>query len=362
MIMEVGVIAASGYTGGETVRLLLSHPKVKLNYITSRRLISKYFHSVYPNLRNISTLKFEEYNIVKVKEKCDVVFLAVPHGISQDMVPELLEVGLKVIDLSADFRIKDDKIYQEYYKKTHSHPELLKSENTVYGLPELHREEIKNANLVAVAGCQSSSAIYGLYPLIKEGIIQTNNIIVDSKTGSSGSGAVVNEASHHPIRANSIRPYKMTGHRHTAEIEQELTLILKSNKSRNEQVKVGFSAHGVNLVRGILSTSHVFYDDSTDVSEKILFNAYRTAYGEEPFVRLINQKVGIFRLPDPKLIIGTNYCDVGFQIDEHLNRIVVLCALDNLVKGAAGNAIQCMNIMYGFPETSGLEFPGYFPL
>ncbi|MFW9898170.1 MAG: N-acetyl-gamma-glutamyl-phosphate reductase [Candidatus Thorarchaeota archaeon] len=357
--MEVGVIAASGYAGSEAVRILLSHPKVNLNYITSRKLISKYFYSVYPNLRKISTLKFEEYNIIKAKEKCDIVFLAVPHGISQDMVPELLEVGLKVIDLSADFRIKDEKIYQKYYKKEHSHPELL--DKFIYGLPEFHREELKKANLVAVAGCHASSAIYGLYPLIKEGLIQTNNIIVDSKTGSSGSGANINESTHHPIRANSIRPYKMTGHRHTAEIEQELTLILKSKNNRNDQVKVGFSAHAVNLVRGILSTCHVFFDDSMDLNEKILYNVFRTAYKDDPFVRLINQKIGIFRLPDPKLIIGTNFADVGFKIDDHMNRIVVLCALDNLVKGAAGNAVQCMNIMCGFPETTGLEFPGYFP-
>ncbi len=358
--MEVGVIAASGYAGGEAVRILSSHPKVNLNYITSRRLVSKYFHFIYPNLRNILSLKFEPYNLEKIKEKCDIVFLAVPHKISQDMVPELLEAGLKVIDLSADFRIKDIKIYQKYYKKEHSHPELI--EKAIYGLPELHREEIKSADLVAVAGCHASSAIYGLYPLVKEGLIQVNNIIVDSKTGSSGSGASFNESSHHPIRANSIRPYQMTGHRHTAEIEQELTLVSKLYNNTNQIVRVGFSAHAVNLVRGILSTCHVFFDESKEISEKILFNAYRTAYRNEPFIRLITQKAGIFRLPDPKIIIGTNYCDVGFQIDDHMNRIVVLCTLDNLVKGAAGNAVQCMNIMCGFPETTGLEFPGYFPL
>ncbi len=357
--MEVGVIAASGYAGGEAVRLLSSHPNVDLNYITSRKLISKYFHSIYPNLRNILNLKFEEYSIEKAKEKCDIVFLAVPHGISQGMVPELLESGLKVVDLSADFRLKDKNIYQTYYKNEHSHPELL--DKAVYGLPELHREEIKKANLIAVAGCHASSAIYGLYPLVNENLIQVNNIIVDSKTGSSGSGASINESTHHPIRANSIRPYKMTGHRHTAEIEQELTLILKKKNKLKQEVKVGFSAHAVNLVRGILSTSHVFFDDTRKIDEKVLFKAYRRIYNNEPFIRLVNQKTGVFRLPDPKLIIGTNYSDIGFQIDTRMNRIVVLCALDNLVKGTAGNAIQCMNIMCGFPETSGLEFPGFFP-
>ncbi|MHA1293128.1 MAG: N-acetyl-gamma-glutamyl-phosphate reductase [Promethearchaeota archaeon] len=356
MDVRVGVIAASGYAGGETVRLLSFHPKVKLNYITSRRLISKYFHSIYPNLRNVLNLKFEEYNINKAREKCDIIFLAVPHKISQDIAPELLDVGLKVIDLSADFRIKNANIYKKYYKKEHTHPELL--EKAVYGLPELHRDRIKNAKLVAVAGCHASSAIYSLYPLVKEDIIQLDKIIIDSKTGSSGSGTVANEASHHPIRANSIRPYKMTGHRHTAEIEQELFYVSKNKK----QVKVGFSAHGVNLVRGILSTSHVFLKDSLEIDERFLFKIYRTFYRDEPFIRLINKNKGIFRLPDPKIIVGTNYCDIGFQLDTHTNRIVILSALDNLVKGAAGNAIQCMNIMCKFPEKTGLEFTGFFPL
>jgi len=355
MEYNVGVVAASGYAGGEAVRLLSSHPKVKLNYITSRKLISKYFHSVYPNFRNISNLKFEEYNLKDAKERCDIVFLAVPHKVSQDIVPDLLDAGLKVVDLSADFRIKDEKIYQKYYKKEHSHPELL--ESAVYGIPELHRAEIKKADLVAVAGCQASCAIYGIYPLVKEGLIQVNNIIIDSKTGSSGSGASFNESSHHPIRANSIRPYKMTGHRHTAEIEQELSFFCT-----NKKVRVGFSAHGVNLVRGILSTSHVFFDESIGMDEKTLFKAYRAAFKDEPFLRLVNQKTGIFRLPDPKIIVGTNYCDVGFQVDSNMNRIVILSALDNLVKGTAGNAVQCMNLMCGFPETTGLEFPGYYPL
>ncbi len=355
MKVNVGVIAASGYAGGEAVRLLSFHPNVNLTYITSRKMTTKFFHTVYPNFRNVSNLKFEEYDPEKAKEKCDIVFLGVPHRVSQDMVPELLEVGLKVIDLSADFRIKNKEIYQKYYKKEHSNPEFI--DKAVYGIPELHREELKKTNLVAVAGCQAACAIYGIFPLIKAGLVDVNKIIIDSKTGSSGSGASYNEASHHPIRANSIRPYKLTGHRHIAEIEQELSLI-----SGGKKVKVGFSAHGVNLVRGILSTAHLFYDDSIDMDEKMLFKVYRGAFRDEPFIRLINQKTGIYRLPDPKIIIGTNYVDVGFQIDDNINRIVVVSALDNLIKGTAGNAIQCMNIMCDFPETMGLNFPGYFPL
>ncbi|TFF98628.1 MAG: N-acetyl-gamma-glutamyl-phosphate reductase [Promethearchaeota archaeon] len=360
MTIDVGIVAASGYAGGEAVRLLFNHPKVNLNYITSRKLIGKYFHTTYPNFRKISNLKFEKYTVENIQEKCDVIFLATPHGVSQEMVPELLATGIKIIDLSADFRLNDTQIYHKYYKKNHSHPELF--ERAVYGLPELHRNEIKNAELVAVAGCQASSAIYGLYPLIKEGFIQINNVIIDSKTGSSGSGSSVNKANQHAIRANSIRPYKMTGHRHTAEIEQELSRIINREEYPDPTVRAGFSAHAVNLVRGILSTSHVFIRDDKDINEKDLFKAYRKHIRDEPFLRLINQRTGEFRLPDPKIIIGTNFCDIGFQLDNHLNRIVVLCTLDNLIKGTAGNAVQCMNIMYDFPETMGLEFPGYFPL
>jgi N-acetyl-gamma-glutamyl-phosphate/LysW-gamma-L-alpha-aminoadipyl-6-phosphate reductase len=359
MTLNVGVVGASGFAGGETVRILSQHPKVNLNYITSRRLVGKYFHSIYPNLRNLVDYQFEEYNVKTAQEKCDVIFLATPHGVSQDMVPSLLEVGLKVIDLSADFRLKNPTIYKKYYKKEHSHPELFS--DAVYGLPELHRDQIKDAYLVAIAGCHASSAIYGLFPLIREGLIELTNIIVDSKTGSSGSGASVNESTHHPIRANSIRPYKMTGHRHTAEIEQELNLQINESTIKERKVKVGFSAHAVNLVRGILSTSHAFIAEDVEVSNKILFKTYRRAFRDEPFLRLINQNTGVFRLPDPKIIAGTNYCDVGFELDNHLNRIVVLCTLDNLIKGTAGNAIQSMNIMYRFPENMGLEFSGYYP-
>ncbi|MBN1215239.1 MAG: N-acetyl-gamma-glutamyl-phosphate reductase [Candidatus Lokiarchaeota archaeon] len=360
MKINIGIVAATGYAGGEAVRLLSAHPNVELKYITSRRLVGKYFHSIYPNFRKISDLKFEDFNIEQAKKKCDTIFLATPHGVSQSIVPSLLEAGIRVIDLSADFRLKDSVIYKTYYKREHSNPELL--EKAVYGLPELHREEIKKANLVAVAGCHASSAIYGLYPLVKENLIHTNNIIIDSKTGSSGSGSNINDSSHHPVRANSIRPYKMTGHRHTAEIEQELSYFNSSKEKNEEILKIGFSAHGVNLVRGILSTSHVFYREDLDITEKLLFKTFREAYQNEPFLRFINQKTGLFRLPDPKIIAGTNYCDIGFQLDDHMNRIVVLCALDNLVKGTAGNAIQCMNIMHNFSETTGLEFTGYYPL
>ncbi|MBD3196923.1 MAG: N-acetyl-gamma-glutamyl-phosphate reductase [Candidatus Lokiarchaeota archaeon] len=359
-MINVGVIAASGYAGAETVRLLLNHPQVNLNYITSRRFVGKYFHTIYPNLRKISKLKFEELDIEEAAEKCDVTFLATPHGISQEFVPTLMERGLKIIDQSADFRLNNKHKYKEYYKKEHGAAYLFKE--AVYGLPELHRYEIRNANLIAVAGCHASSAIYGLYPLISEGLIDIEKIIIDSKTGSSGSGATSNKSTHHPVRANSIRPYKMTNHRHTAEIEQELALFKNKNEYENNVVRVGFSAHAVNLVRGILSTIHIFYNENREIDNKKLFRIYRKYYENEPFLRLINQNTGVFRLPDPKIVKGTNYCDIGFELDPHMNRIVVLSALDNLIKGTAGNAVQCLNIMNGLDEKTALEFPGFFPL
>lgn len=358
--MKVGIIGGSGFAGGTLLQILLMHPNAEVTNVTSRSLIGKYIHSVHPNLRNISkNIKFSALKSQKLADECELVFTAIPHGTAHKIIPDLLEIGLKVIDLSADYRIKDQSIYESYYGE-HTSPEYI--DQAVYGMPELHRKDIKNAKLIAGPGCHASSAIYALAPLVNEGIISTDSIIVDSKTGSSGSGHKVSEASHHPFRENSIRPYKMTGHRHTAEIEQELTFVENKLSYKNSvDVHVGFSAHGVNLIRGILSTCHVFIKNGIEIEEKMLYKAYRKFYRKEPFIRFVKQRTGLYQLPDPKLIGGTNYADVGFELDHHLNRIVALCALDNLVKGAAGNAVQCMNIMTGIDEKTGLDFPGLFP-
>jgi len=365
--LRVGIVGGSGFAGGTLLQLLLMHGNVEVTMVTSRSLVGKYVSSVHPNLRSIGkNLKFELLKNETIKEKCDYVFLAIPHGTSHTSTPELIKTGVKIIDLSADFRIKNPKEYEQYYSP-HQALDLLAKPTTVYGMPELHREQIKNANLVAVPGCHASSAIYALAPLVKEGFIETDRIIVDSQTGSSGSGHEVSEATHHPFRENSIRPYGMTGHRHTPEIEQELGCAAHNMKyeATDEEgknaIKVGFSAHGANIIRGILSTSQVFIKPGLELDEKTVIKAYRNFYKDEPFVRFIKQSTGIFQLPDPKLIGGTNYADVGFELDHHIKRIVALCALDNLVKGAAGNAVQCLNIMAGFKETQGLEFPGLFP-
>ncbi|MHA1309685.1 MAG: N-acetyl-gamma-glutamyl-phosphate reductase [Candidatus Helarchaeota archaeon] len=348
--MKVGIVGASGYTGGELIRLLLGHPEVEIQYITSRRYIDKYVHTIHPNLRHISNIKFEKFEIDKANN-CDLIFLAVPHGASMSLVPSILETGIKVIDLSADFRLEDEAIYNKYYGE-HSCPELLKKR--VYGLPELYRNEIKNASLVACCGCMATSVILGLAPIINADFVDKKHISADSKIGSSGAGKKFNFATHHPERNNVVRPYKPTGHRHTAEMNQELSKIA------NEQISIAFSAHGVSMVRGILTTIQVFTNRT--VEDRELWKLFRAKYNNEPFVRIIKQKVGNFRLPDPKIVIGSNFCDVGFEIDESMNRIVVLSALDNLIKGASGSAVQSMNIMFGFDETMGLVFPGIHPI
>lgn len=358
--MRVGIVGASGFAGGELIRLLTFHPEVELTYVTSRSYAGKLVSTLHPNLAGQTRLKFQGYTPDQAQAQCDLIFLAVPHKAAQNLVPGLLEVGLKVVDLSADFRLRAQRDYEQYYCP-HKCPDLLAK--AVYGMPELHKAEIRGADLVANIGCHAGAAIYGLAPLAKEGALPTQPIIVDSKTGSSGSGASVNESTHHPLRSGSIRPYKLVNHRHTAEIEQELSALLPGSASR--QVQVGFSAHGINIVRGIASSIHLVYtldeDQFARIDDRFLFKTFRKFYGDAPFLRVVKRSAGVFRLPDPKLIAGTNYCDVGFEIDPHLPRLVVVTALDNLIKGAAGNAVQCMNLMAGFDETTGLTFPGLYP-
>jgi len=280
------------------------------------------------------------------------VFVSTPHGVSSSFVSQLLDVGLKVIDLSADFRLKNSEDYTKWYGWSHKHPELL--EKAVYGLPELHRKEIEKAQLVATPGCMAATGILAVAPLIKTGWIEQNRIVMDFKVGSSGAGGKPSLSSHHPEHYSVVRPYKPVGHRHTAEIEQELNLLTK------EKVQVAMSAHAVNMVRGILGTTHVFLKTHVMLAE--VWRIYRGFYEQEPFIRLVRDRKGVFRYPDPKIIVGSNYCDIGFEIDENMNRLVLLSALDNLMKGAAGTAVQDMNIMCGWDEKQGLAHPGLHPI
>lgn len=349
---RVGVVGASGYTGGELLRILVRHPEVEVKIATSREYADEYVFRVHPNLRGLTDLKFAPLDLKRIANECDIVFTSTPHGASAKITPQLLEVGVKVIDLSADFRLKDPKKYEEWYGWKHPKPELL--QEAALGLPELHREEVKKARLIACPGCMSTAAILALAPLVKAELIELNRIVVDAKIGSSGGGAKPSPATHHAERFGVIRPYAPAGHRHCAEIEQEIGLIA------GRDVKVAMSAHAVNIVRGILVTAHTFA--VRKVSQSELWKAYRGMYGEEPFVRIVKDRKGLYRLPDPKVVVGTNFCDVGFELDERLNRIIALSAVDNMVKGASGQAVQCLNITLGIDERTALDLPGFHPI
>ena len=350
--MRVGIIGGSGYVGGELLRLLLFHPQVGVTMVTSRQYAGEFVFGVHPNLRGATQLKFLPMNLSNLAKNCDLVFTATPHGSSVNLVPKLLEMGLKVIDMSADFRLKNPDDYVEWYGWKHSHPELLKE--AVYGLTELHREEIKNARLIACPGCMAIATILGLAPLVKAEVMEKDRVVVDAKIGSSGAGSVPSLASHHPERFGGVRPYKPVGHRHTAEIEQELNLLT------NKPITISFSTHAVNMVRGILSTIHVFPTKS--LTDKDVWKIYRSFYQGEPFVRLVKYKKGLHRLPDPKVVMGTNFCDIGFEFDPHTNRLVILSAIDNIMKGAAGQGVQCLNVVLDVDEKTGLESTGFHPM
>ena len=350
--MKVGIIGGSGYTGGELLRLCCQHPGVEIGNVTSSRYKGKRVSSIHPNLRKVLDRNFVGRNEIG---DADAVFLATPHGGAMQIVPELLGTGVKVFDLSADFRLRDPSAYPTWYGAPHTCPDLLGK--AVYGIPELHREEIKRAELITGAGCLATSAILALFPLCKHQVIDPDTIIVDSKVGSSAAGNEPSLSTHHPERAGTMRPYAVVGHRHTAEMLQEL--------GNWGKVSVSFSAHAVEAVRGILSTSHVFLKEGLfeeGAEEREIWKIYRREYGSEPFIRIVKERTGLYRLPEPKVVLGTNNCDIGFLKDPFSSRLVVLSAIDNLIKGAAGQGIQCLNIRFGLPETMGLEMLGFHPI
>jgi N-acetyl-gamma-glutamyl-phosphate/LysW-gamma-L-alpha-aminoadipyl-6-phosphate reductase len=351
-MLRIGIIGGSGYVGSELLRLLLLHPQAEVTMVTSRQSVGEYIFNVHPNLRGLTQLKFVPQDMAELQKNCDLIFTATPHGGSVNLVPKLLEAGLKVIDMSADFRLKNPADYEAYYGWKHAHPEMLKE--AAYGLPELHREEIKNARLIACPGCMATSAILGLAPVVKAGLVDKDKIVVDLKVGSSGGGSKPSISSHHPERFSGVRPYKVVGHRHIAEVEQEL------NALTNELVKISFTPHAVNMVRGILATIYTF--PKQPITNKDIWKALRAQYEGEPFIRLVKYQKGPYQLPDPKVTLGTNYCDVGFEIDEHANRLLLFSALDNMTKGASGQGVQCMNILMGIDETTGLKSTGFHPM
>lgn len=348
--MRVGVVGASGYVGGETLRLLVNHPKVEITAVTSRQHMGQYLHRIQPSLRGFTDLVFSELDYDRMSDKCDVVVTAVPHGSATEIVKAFSDRDIRVIDLSADYRLHDPAAYEKWYGWKHPHPEYL--EKAVFGIPELHRDRIRDAKLVACPGCMAVTSILALAPLVRKNLIDKDHVVVDSKIGSSGAGA--GKGTAHAMRAGVIRPYKPSRHRHTGEIEQELAAAAGS------KIRVSMSPHAVDVVRGILCTSHTFLNEEVDT--KSLWRLYREAYGKEKFVRLIRDKSGLHKFPDPKFLVGSNFCDIGFDLDADNNRLIALSASDNLMKGAAGSAVQNLNVMCGFDEMEGLRYTPLTPV
>ena len=344
---QVSIAGGSGYAGGELLRLLLGHPGVEVAQVTSESHAGQPVARCHPNLRKRTSLVFCP---AAGLQACDVLFLCLPHGQAMQQMDRWAALAPRLIDLSADFRLKQAAAYRTWYNLDHPRPELL--DEFVYGIPELHRDEMKTARWISSAGCNATAVILALHPLFAGDLVHPEQTVVEAKVGSSEGGSDVSEASHHPERSRCVRSYKPSGHRHVAEMVQEL--------GRGEPVRIHFSATAIDLVRGILATAHVFLKEP--LAEKDIWRLYREAYGEEPFIRIVKDREGIHRLPEPKLVIGTNYCDIGFERDPHSNRLVVLSAIDNLMKGAAGQAVQALNIMNGWPETAGLEFAGLHPI
>lgn len=345
--LSVSILGASGYTGGELLRILVKHPKVEIKQATSERFAGKLITRCHPNLRKLTALRF--CNLAEI-EKCDLLFLCLPHGSGVVKIEKFMSLAPRIIDLSADFRLKDPKDYETWYDYKHPKPEFLKK--FVYGIPELHRTEMKKAKLISSAGCLATASILGLYPLVKKSLIETDKIVIEAKTGSSASGNKPTEAGHHAERSGAMRSFKPTGHRHTGEMIQELAIAGK-------KPQIYFSATSVEAVRGILATVQVWL--KKDLEEKEIWRVYREVYGAEPFIRIVKEKEGVFRYPEPKILSGTNLCDIGFEKDPLSKRVVVMSAIDNLMKGASGQAVQAMNIMLGWEETLGLDFVGLHP-
>lgn len=346
--ISVSIIGGSGYAGGELLRLLLFHPSVTVSQVTSRQFAGQLVSRAHPNLRKITNLIFCKQDELTA---CDLLFLALPNGISMGYFKEMKSKAAKIIDLGADFRLKNKDTFKAWYKKQHTMPDLL-SEFT-YGIAELHRNEIKKAKYVACAGCEATVSILTLLPLVKHKIIETKNIIIDAKMSSSQGGNTPSMSSHHAERHGVVRTYKPVDHRHSAEIEQELALYAKN-------IQVSVTATTIEMVRGLLVTIHT--QPRPGVTEKDIWKAYRSCYASEPFIRIVKESDGNYRFPEPKILIGTNYCDIGFALSTRESRLVAIGAIDNLGKGTAGQAVQAMNIMYGLDEKTGLEFPGLHPI
>ena len=345
MSIRISILGGSGYTAGEIIRLVVNHPQLQLDQVVSLSQSGQPLWKSHPHLRGLDLPKFISIDALT---HTDILILAQPHGISQNKIDYYADMADKIVDLSSDFRLNNTNNYQQWYGSEHSSPDWLSK--FVYGLPEINRQKISNTNYVSGVGCNATATILALLPLVQHNLLLENQpIISEIKTGSSEGGAQYNSSSHHPVRSGAVRSYGAVGHRHTAEILEVL------------QIKnLHISLTAIEMVRGALATVHGFVDPSTNLKD--LWKAYRSTYKNEPFVRIVRDNQGNYRRPEPKIISGSNFADVGFDLDSETGRIVSICAIDNLMKGSAGSAIQCINIMCGFNETTGLKFTGLHPI
>lgn len=344
-MIKTAVLGATGYAGIELVRILSSHPEADIRVLGSQSFDGQPISEVYKNFAHVLELECEKLDLDKVSE-CDVAFTALPHGASKDVIPSLIDRGLKVIDLSGDFRYDDVKVYEEWYGQKHSSPELLAE--SVYGLPELYRDRIKDARLIGNPGCYTTCSILGAYPLLKSGLGSSENVIVDAKSGVTGAGRGLALAYHFCECTENTKAYKVATHRHTSEIEQELS------KAAGREVIISFTPHLIPQKRGILSTIYINLNKECTTEE--LVELYKDFYKGEYFIRV--KKAG--ELPETKHVAGSNFVDIGIVADPRTKRAVIVSALDNIYKGAAGQAVQNMNLMFGLDEKTGIANAGFY--
>lgn len=345
--VKAAICGGSGYTGIELLRILAGHPHVEVTAVTSEKSAGKKLTEVFPHLHNYKSLAYTNLNKEDLLKKADIFFLALPHGTSQEIVHFFFSNNKKVIDLSADYRINDPKVYEEWYGLPHKFRTTLKQ--AVYGLPEVYRKKIQKAGLIANPGCYPTGAILGLMPALKHKLIDASSIIIDSKSGTSGAGRKADLSVSYCEVNEGFKAYGIATHRHTPEIEQELSFAC------NKKIKVNFTPHLLPVNRGILTT--IYAPATKKASQSGIQKIYENTYKNEPFVRVL--EYGNF--PDIKNVRGTNFCHIGLKLNERTNTLIIVTAIDNLVKGASGQAVHNMNIMLGFEETTGLDNPALFP-
>jgi len=345
--MKAGILGSTGYTGAELVRILRQHPEVELAFVDSRSYENQPFEEVYPNLRGKAGMKAQSVDPENLPEDVDVVFCALPHRISQNKVIPLMKQGMKVVDLSADFRLKDQKTYEEWYQTDHLQPDLL--EKAVYGLPEWYGDALKTTSLAANPGCFPTSILLPLLPLLKEGLVDGKHLVINANTGISGAGRNPSPVNVFSQVNENVRAYGIGTHRHTPEIEQELTLAAGS------RVTVQFTPHLVPMDRGILST--IVTPQVEGLTREKVQQCFRAYYEKKPFIRLL----GTEGLPETKAVKGSNYCDIAWRLDDRSGNLILVSAIDNLIKGSSGEAVQNMNLMLGMPEETGLDHIAVWP-